>query len=128
MELGLTQNVVIMEAELTMVLRERYLRATRQFGWSKTELTARIAVEAHLEIILEIDEELCDNSSNEEYASGSGRNAVTYSIRQFMQLIQLQRCRGDLSGEEYNGTLCGYRYSRRSGLHLCDVREDQVLC
>ena len=32
MKLGWTQNVVIMEADLTMELREWYLRAARQFG------------------------------------------------------------------------------------------------
>ena len=56
MELGWTQNVVIMEADLTMELREWYLQAARHFGWSKVELIAQIAIEAHLEIVLDIAE------------------------------------------------------------------------
>lgn len=41
MELGWIQNVVIREAELTMELREWYMKAAKQFNWSKTE---RIAI------------------------------------------------------------------------------------
>ena len=95
MKIGWTQNVVIMEAELTMELQEWYLRAARQFGWSKMELTARIADQAHLEIVLDIEEKVCDNSYNEEESvSGSIRNAVTYFPRQLMQFVLLRRSRG----------------------------------
>lgn len=52
MELGWTQNVVIMEADLTMELRGWYLRAAGKFGWSKAELITKIEIRAHLEIIL----------------------------------------------------------------------------
>ena len=96
MNLSWTQNVVIMEADLTMELREWYLRAARQFGWSKTELTARIAELAHLEIVLDIEQEVCDNGTNEaETISGSIWNAVAYFNRQFEQFVLLLRqCRG----------------------------------
>ena len=59
MELGWIQNVVIMEAELTMELREWYMKAAKQFGWSKTELNASIAMKAHENIVLAIEEEVC---------------------------------------------------------------------
>ena len=52
MKLGWTQNVVIMEADLTMDLREWYMKAAEQFGWSKAELIARILANAHEEICL----------------------------------------------------------------------------
>ena len=95
-QLSWTQNVVIMEADLTMELREWYLRAARQFGWSKAELTARIADQAHLEIVLDIEQEVCDNGTNEaESISVSIRNAATYSNRHFEQrVLLLRRCRG----------------------------------
>ena len=97
MKLGWTQNVVIMEADLTMELREWYIRATHQFGWSKAELMVQIAAEAHLEIVLDIEEEVCDNSHNEEESvSSSIRNAVTYFPRQFVQFVLLRRSRGRL--------------------------------
>ena len=59
MKLGWIQNVVIMEAELTMELREWYMKAAKQFGWSKTELIAQITAHAHEEIVLAIEEEVC---------------------------------------------------------------------
>ena len=60
-KLGWTQNVVIMEADLTMELREWYMKATEQFRWTKTELISGIASKIHLEIVLEIEQEICDN-------------------------------------------------------------------
>ncbi len=57
MKLGWIQNVVIMEADLTMELREWYMKAAEQFGWSKTELIANIAMKAHENIVLDIEEE-----------------------------------------------------------------------
>ena len=67
MQLGWIQNVVIMEAELTMELREWYMNAAKQFGWSKTELIANIAAKAHEYIALAIEDELCDVESQEKY-------------------------------------------------------------
>ena len=52
MQIGWIQNVVIMEAELTMELREWYMKAALLFGWSKTELITNIFVEAHESILL----------------------------------------------------------------------------
>ena len=66
MKLGWTQNVVIMEADLTMELREWYVRAALQFGWSKSELISGIVKSIHLEIILEIAQEMCDNIQKQE--------------------------------------------------------------
>ena len=57
MKLGWIQNVVIMEADLTMDLREWYMKAAKQFGWSKTELIANIAANTHENIVLDIEEE-----------------------------------------------------------------------
>ena len=58
MQLGWIQNVVIMEAELTMELREWYMKAAKQFGWSKTELIANIVANAHENIVLAIEEDV----------------------------------------------------------------------
>ena len=66
MELGWIQNVVIMEAELTMELREWYMKAAKRFGWSKTELIANIAENAHENIVLAIENEVCYIVEKEE--------------------------------------------------------------
>ena len=56
MERGWTQNVVILESGLSTELREWYLKAAMQFGWSKVELTQKIADNAYEIIILTVCE------------------------------------------------------------------------
>ena len=46
MALGWTQNVVILEAELTVQERIWYIRAVRQYGWSKLEIQRKITAGA----------------------------------------------------------------------------------
>ena len=59
MTIGWTQNVVILEAELTLQERAWYIRAVQQFGWSKLELQRKIAAGAHLEISLDFTDGMC---------------------------------------------------------------------
>ncbi len=59
LQIGWTQNVVILEADLPMELREWYLRAVKQFDWSKAELTDNIADNAHEKIVLAIEDDVC---------------------------------------------------------------------
>lgn len=64
MSIGWTQNVVILEAELTFQDKLRYIRAVRRFGWSKAALTEKIASAAHLEITLDLGPEVCYTGEN----------------------------------------------------------------
>lgn len=84
MQIGWIQNVVIMEADLTMELREWYLRASRQFGWTKMELIANIEAEAHENITLDIDKEVCYNEEKME-SNGETVFALTSRILQRIQ-------------------------------------------
>lgn len=59
LQLGWTQNVVILEADLPMELCGWYLMAASQFGWSKAELVEKIAINAHGMIVLKTDEKVC---------------------------------------------------------------------
>lgn len=59
LQIGWTQNVVIMEADLSMELREWHLKATKQFGWSKAELIEKIDTNAHNIIDIANEEEVC---------------------------------------------------------------------
>lgn len=52
LQLGWTQNVVILEADMSMELREWYLKAAGQFAWSKAELTEKIATNAYEMIVM----------------------------------------------------------------------------
>ena len=65
-KLGWIQNVVIMEADLSMELREWYMKAAKQLAWSKTELIVNIAVNAHENIVLAIEEKVCYIVEREE--------------------------------------------------------------
>ena len=95
MQLGWTQNVVIMEADLTMELREWYLRAAGQFGWSKTELIVKIAEQAHLEIFLKIEQERIDTTDKEEERTNNTFTTNGSSILlEFILHAALPRCRG----------------------------------
>lgn len=86
MQLGWIQNVVIMEADLTMDLREWYIKAVQQFGWSKTELIANIAANAHENIVLAIDEEVFYIVEQEEKQSESNKNLSADINNKFCQL------------------------------------------
>jgi len=59
MEVGWIQNIVILEADLTMDECIWYLRAAARFGWSKSELTIQIDNAAHLELSLDDSDSIC---------------------------------------------------------------------
>lgn len=98
MQIGWIQNVVIMEAELTMELREWYLKAAKQFDWSKTELIACILANAHESVDLAMDEDLY----NMDIKNGA---LVKYSVRTICIFVRCKeilkiaiRCRGRPGG------------------------------
>jgi len=64
MTIGWTQNVVILEAELTLQEKAWYIQAVRQFGWSKLELQREIKANAHLETALDFADDLCYTVAN----------------------------------------------------------------
>lgn len=87
LQIGWIQNVVIMEANLTMELREWYMKAALRFRWSKTELIANIAANAHGNIVLDI-EEVCYIVEQEEKQTESqieqpvvNKNVIHQAIR-----------------------------------------------
>ena len=96
MRVGWTQNVVILEADLTMEERQWYLKAVLQFGWSKLELIEKIENRSHEEIVLDNGQEICDNDKNgdEEKTDSPIMTVVKCLLRQFRQKNPLQRCRG----------------------------------
>ena len=68
MRLNWTQNVVIMEAELTMDERCCYIRKAAESGLSKTELLRMIERAEHSEIALGENEDTCYNVENDEFS------------------------------------------------------------
>lgn len=59
MGIGWTQNVVILEADLSMEERRWYLCAVKQFGWTKSELQQKIESHIYQEIHLDESESEC---------------------------------------------------------------------
>ena len=93
MKLGWIQNVVIMAADLTMDLREWYIKAVEQFGWSKTELIANIAGNAHENIVLAIEDEVCYIVNQEVKQTESYRDAFVDIMSTIHQSVQRSRLR-----------------------------------
>lgn len=64
-DIGWTQNVVILEADLTIQERAWYIRAVQKFGWSKLELSPKIQERVHEAMAL-------DNTADSCYSNNSG--------------------------------------------------------
>ena len=112
MKLRWIQNVMIMEAELTIelkiaflssisVVREWYMKAVEQFCWSKMELIENIKNEVHKGIVLDIGQNLCDNKVDQSDGSnfGEAEDIVVnilgvYVFQLIRKRILLFRCRG----------------------------------
>lgn len=84
MRIGWTQNVVILEAKLSMEERCWYLSAADQFGWSKAELLRAIDCSVHLELILDEKRLLCYNKNKPLTHYEHGRDAFHHP-RQIVQ-------------------------------------------
>ena len=53
MRMNWTQNVMVMEANLSMKQRAWYVQACGEYGWSKSELQSKIESGAHQEVSLD---------------------------------------------------------------------------
>lgn len=86
MQIGWIQNVVIMEAELTIDLCGWYMKAALQFDWSKAELIANIYEKAHDTVILKDDIiAKCDeNVVAENRASNMMTAMLIYGFKQLL--------------------------------------------
>lgn len=64
MKLGWTQNVVIMEADLTEIERAWYIQAAQRFSWPKLELADKIRERVHEYLILDTVDGSCYTIKN----------------------------------------------------------------
>lgn len=96
LQLGWTQNVVILEADLSMELRGWYLRAVKQFHWSKAELIEKIASNAHEVIVLSIDEEVWYIAEQENIYDQKKVDHYKRKENKIRHLIEKVRCRGEV--------------------------------
>ena len=69
MKIGWTQNVVILEADLTLPERAWYIEAVRRYGWSKKELAKKIQAGAHMEVSFDSKTDPCYHGAEESEAA-----------------------------------------------------------
>ena len=84
MEIGWTQNVVIIEADLARDERMWYIRAARQFDWSKLTLTEKIKACAHMQLDLDTGTESCYTDSIETMEEAHDESALCVP-REYLQ-------------------------------------------
>jgi len=89
MTIGWTQNVVILEAELTLQERAWYIQAVRQSGWSKLELTRKIHEYAHRTVALDSTADSC--YSNGGGGSEDGTEETSGALLQDLRDTEVQR-------------------------------------
>ena len=85
-----TQNVVILEAKLTVQERMWYIRAAGKFGWSKIELQRNIAACTHLETTLDIPGEV--RYSEEDPSTNIPADNSCHQIHRCLQDVPACRC------------------------------------
>lgn len=118
-QIGWTQNVVILEADLDLRLRLWYMRAVQRFGWSKLELIEMIENASHTEIVLDNGLEVCDNNEYKTEITGP-IEAVKYIPTKLFRLIR-QRCRGKpkIGVARWPITLCPTFMAKRIAFMRC---------
>ena len=127
MEIGWTQNVVILEAELSTKERHWYLQAVKQFEWTKAELLRAIEAEAHLELTLDESEVLCytENEQNEMERTEHDQDTLP------LPWEYLQKPDGRVCNERYgeeSGTGAGFSNRIRSHKHRGDRQSGLSAC
>ena len=114
MRLNWTQNVVIMETELTMDERCWYIRKTAKSGLSKTELLRMIERAEHSEIALGESVDTCYTVENDEFSEKNRYEEYpVYLSRQYLSQLD-DRVRDEGLGEE---GWCGITIPYRIGSH-----------
>ena len=100
MRLNWTQNVVIMEAELTMDERCWYIRKAAESGLSKTELLRMIERAEHSEIALGESVDTCYTVENDEFSEKNRYEEYpVYLPRQYLPQPHGGICDEGLSGK-----------------------------
>ena len=111
LHLSWTQNMVVMEADISMEERAWYLRACGEYGWSKSELQSKIDSGAHLEVSLDGSARTCYNNFNGEQETRASQDdkSAFYLPRKYMP--------------QSNGGVCdeGSGEKSRAGAGLPDI-------
>ena len=99
MTIGWTQNVVILEAELTLQEQAWYIQATRQFRWSKSTLIRMLKERAHETTILDTAADPCYSSS-----TGGDEDGTKETSRAFLQSLRDAEVQRELQRQGSRGS------------------------
>lgn len=99
MTIGWTQNVVILDAELTIQERAWYIQSVRQLGWSKLELAQRIHACAHEATFLDTTADSCYSIS-----SGGDEDGEEETSGAFLQGLRNAEVQRELQRQGAYGT------------------------
>ena len=91
MTISWTQNVVILETELTLQERSWYIRAAGQFGWSKLELQRQIQECAHETTVLDSAADPCYSNSSGGDEDGTKEKETSGAFLQGLRNAEVQR-------------------------------------
>ena len=124
LRLNWTQNVVIMETELTAEERRWYIRQAAAQNLSKSELLRMIEDSAHLESVLDEKVDVWYNESNDEISERTQyEEDPVYLPRQYLPQPDGRVCDEGLGTEGWAGITVSYRIgsdqprgNRQSGL------------
>lgn len=108
--IGWTQNVVIMEADLSTNQRHWYLRAALQFRWSKVELLREISDSAHEKMDIDVSTGTCNIDCGEPKQERQGNEDSSCKSQH-----NLQEPNGRDSNEKSVGKGCNVA----AILHFC---------
>ena len=119
MSIGWTQNVVILEADLTLQEKAWYIQAVKQFGWSKTALLEKIKAEVHWEVVLDIQDKVCYTEENNTEMERTSNDKDTFPVPWEYMSESDVRVRDEGFGEE-SGTGKQVPHRVRSHQHRGD--------
>lgn len=85
LNIGWTQNVLILELCSSNEERAWYIQSVRQYGWSKLELKERIAAQEYLTAPLDETPTPCYTEQKENSAEGPHDEDIVYLPRQYLQ-------------------------------------------
>ena len=132
MQIGWTQNVVILEADLNTAERCWYLCAVRRWGWSKAELQRKIESQAHQEAYLDESKDQCYTErihgaidSSAEKAKAESRHSSQSPVYQHCEIRHLR-----LTFSLIHVVLSCYKLPKQTGpptrSYCIDARDDSV--
>ena len=133
MKLGWTQNVVIMEADLTEIERAWYIQTAQRFSWPKLELADKIRERVHKHLNLDTVDGSCYTGAELSISEDASGQEPIYLSWQYLQESDRRICNERPREESWiegiiHKCICGYQYggNRQSRLSTGPPQDGRV--